>query len=162
MPSFILTIPHTDLGQFVKSIGGQAPDLGMFSDIPSLRQWFTAVKERMTAEIGPSFPGIKEKDHQISVRDGAQITVRTYQPESPPSSGSPLAVIYHGGGWCIGGLENEELLCRLLCSKLGVTCVNVDYRLAPDHKFPIAVHDGYDATKWVCVKRSGEEDVVTD
>ena len=140
--------------QFVQSIGGVAPDIGMFPDIASCRQWITASKAAMSAEIGGRIPGVNETDHQVAVRDGSQITVRVYQPESQPSGGSPLAVIYHGGGWCIGGLENEELLCRLLCSKLGVTCVNVDYRLAPEHKFPTAVHDGYDATKWVCESSS--------
>jgi hypothetical protein len=50
---------------------------------------------------------------------------------------------------CIGGLENEELLCRTTCSKFGVVAVNVDYRLGPEYKFPTAQHDSYDATKWV-------------
>jgi hypothetical protein len=58
-------------------------------------------------------------------------------------------VMLHGGGWCIGGLENEELQCRLLASKLGCVCVNVDYRLAPEHKFPVPVYDCIDATNWV-------------
>jgi len=79
--------------------------------------------------MGTGTTGVKEHDHQVAVRDGSQITCRVYQPESgPPAGGSPLAVIFHGGGWCIGGLENEELLCRLLVTRLGVTAVNVDYR----------------------------------
>jgi len=117
----------------------------------------------MSAEIGGSISGVNENDHQVSVRDGSKITCRTYQPESPPSGGSPLVVIYHGGGWCIGGLENEELLCRLLTSKLGATCVNVDYRLAPEHKFPAAVHDCYDATKWViATTNTVRDEIATD
>lgn len=40
-------------------------------------------------------------------------------------------MVYHGGGWCIGGLENEELLCRKAVEAYGVVAVNVDYRLAP-------------------------------
>jgi hypothetical protein len=50
---------------------------------------------------------------------------------------------------CIGGLENEELLCRTTCAKFGLVAVNVDYRLGPEYKFPTAQHDSYDATKWV-------------
>jgi len=84
----------------------------------------------MSATMGGNIAGVTEQDHQVAMRDGSKIACRVYQPESPPSSGSPLAVIFHGGGWCIGGLENEELLCRLLASKLGVTAVNVDYRFA--------------------------------
>lgn len=70
------------------------------------------------------------------------------------SGGSPLAVIYHGGGWCIGGLENEELLCRLITSRLGFVSVNVDYRLAPEYQFPIPVEDCHDATKWAAANAS--------
>ncbi|KAK4543948.1 hypothetical protein LTR36_004722 [Oleoguttula mirabilis] len=149
-----LSKPDPEWEEFVKSIGGQAPDLGLFPNIPSLRKWIIQSKAAMSAEMGGSIPGVKETDHQVPVRDGTKITCRVYHPEAPPSGGSPLAVIYHGGGWCIGGLENEELLCRLLCSKLGVTCVNVDYRLAPEHKFPIPVHDSYDATKWAAENAS--------
>lgn len=127
-----------------------------------MRAWITESKKAMIAQMGSDIPGVKETDHQVPVRDGSTITCRTYQPESPPSGGSPLVVIYHGGGWCIGGLENEELLCRLLVSKLGTTCVNVDYRLAPEHKFPAAVHDSYDATKWVSFPRWISEDEAAD
>ena len=175
-------------------MGGQQPDLGLFPTIDSLREWITKAKLSMSAEMGTNFDGVKEHDHQVSMRDGGRITCRVYQPENPPSDGSPLAVIYHGGqffpqregfaenryailayakdyvepaicheparhmltclvrplgGWCIGGLENEELLCRLLTSKLGITSVNVDYRLSPEYKFPVPVHDCHDATKWV-------------
>jgi acetyl esterase/lipase len=120
----------------------------MFPTIQSARDWITAAKQNMTASA-ESVPGVKEeKDHQVTMRDGAKITVRTYHPEK---EGGPLAVFYHGGGWCIGGLENEELLCRRLCGRLGFVCANVDYRLAPEHKFPVPVNDSWDATKWVSV-----------
>ena len=55
----------------------------------------------------------------------------------------------HGGGWCLGGLENEELNCRNFAQQLGCVCLNVDYRLAPEHPFPAAVNDSWDALKWV-------------
>ena len=136
------------------NVAGQAPDIGLFPDIASLRKWITESKQAMSAEMGGAIEGVKESDHQIAVRDGSKIAVRVYQPESPPSGGSPLAVIFHGGGFCIGGLENEELLCRLLTSKLGITAVNVDYRLAPEYKWPIGPHDCYDATKWAAENAS--------
>ncbi|OQO01966.1 hypothetical protein B0A48_12439 [Cryoendolithus antarcticus] len=140
-----LSEPTEEWNELLKSIGGQAPDLGMFPDIASMRTWITEAKKAMTANFEP-VKGIKEeKDHEITVRDGSKITVRTYVPEK---SGGPLAVIYHGGGFCIGGLENEELLCRNLCGRLGCSVVNVDYRLAPEHVFPAAAHDCWDATVW--------------
>ena len=135
-------------------MGGVKPDIGLFPDIPSLRKWISDSKQAMSAEMGPKIEGVKEEEHQVAMRDGYKITCRTYTPEKPPSGGSPLVVIYHGGGFCIGGLENEELLCRLLTSKLGTTCVNVDYRLAPEHKFPSCAHDSIDATKWAASEAS--------
>lgn len=137
-------------------MGGVQPDIGLFPDIPSLRKWITDSKKAMSAQMGPTIEGVKEQDHQVPMRDGHKITCRVYTPESPPSGGSPLVVIYHGGGWCIGGLENEELLCRLLTSKLGTTCVNVDYRLAPEDRFPSCPHDCIDATKWAASNAGGD------
>ena len=127
-------------------MGGGCFDIGMFGSIDTLRDFISASKKNMTASHAP-VPGVKEeKDHQVKMRDGEKITVRTYTPEK---AGGPLYVIYHGGGWCIGGLENEELLCRLICGKLGFVAVNVDYRLAPEYVFPTAHNDCWDATKWV-------------
>ena len=51
----------------------------------------------MTAQIGGSIPGVKETDHQVAMRDGEKITCRVYQPETAPSGGSPLYVMFHGG-----------------------------------------------------------------
>lgn len=96
-------------------MGGQTFDIGTFTDIKSLRDFLRATKKDFTAEFmknnGP-ISGVKEeKDRQITVRDGEKITVRTYTPEK---SGGPLYVMIHGGGWCIGDLESEDLLSRLL------------------------------------------------
>lgn len=56
--------------------------------------------------------------------------------------------MYHGGGYCLGGLENEAVVCRGFAERGGVA-VNVDYRLAPEYKFPKGLEDAYDALKWV-------------
>ena len=89
-----------------------------------------------------------EEDRQIPVRDGSSITVRIHSPKSPPKDGSPVFVVYHGGGFVLGGLDNEALLCRKF-TELGGVAVNVDYRLAPEYPFPTPVNDAYDALKWV-------------
>lgn len=143
------TTPEWDA--VLESMGGQAFDIGMFEDIQTLRGFISATKKNMTASHSP-VPGVKEeKDHQVTMRDGGKITVRTYTPEK---AGGPLYVMYHGGGFSIGGLENEELLCRLLCGQLGIVAVNVDYRLAPEYKFPTAHNDCWDATKWAAENAS--------
>lgn len=135
------------VSQVVKSIPGGTPDIGMFTDIPSLRKFMADMKPQ--GEKPPPPAGIKEEDRQIPMGDGHKITVRIHSPEKAPSGGSPLYVMYHGGGWCIGGLEEEEPLIRNLVSQYGMTVVNVDYRLGPEYKFPTAHDDCYDATKWV-------------
>jgi acetyl esterase len=68
-----------------------------------------------------------------------------------PSGGAPLPamVFFHGGGWVIGDLETHDRLCRALANASGSLIVAVDYRLAPEHKFPAAVDDAFAAVKWV-------------
>jgi acetyl esterase/lipase len=113
-------------------------------------------KKAMTAAASDSSltQGVKEEDITVPARDGYNIPVRTYKPESPPAGGSPLIVFYHGGGFVIGGLEGEELNCRLFVQKFGCVCVNVDYRLAPEHPFPTPVLDSWDVTKWAAANAS--------
>ena len=90
---------------------------------------------------------VKETDHEIDTKDGARIVVRVYQ--GPKSDGGPALVWLHGGGFCLGGLDNEELLCRQFCEIYGGVAFNVEYRLAPEYPFPTPVYDCYDALKWV-------------
>jgi acetyl esterase/lipase len=54
----------------------------------------------MSEQMGGDISGIKETDHHVPMRDGTKINVRTHHPENPPSAGSPLAMMFHGGGWC--------------------------------------------------------------
>jgi acetyl esterase/lipase len=57
-------------------------------------------------------------------------------------------VMLHGGGWVLGGIDSEALLCRQWAEQLNGVAMNVDYRLAPEFKFPVPVYDCYDAVKW--------------
>jgi len=84
------------------------------------------------------------------------IPLRVYRPARVPAS-TPLAalVYFHGGGWVIGDLETHDVLCRQLTAESGVSVVSVDYRLAPEHKFPAAVDDAWAATRWT-VAHAGE------
>lgn len=71
-----------------------------------------------------------------------------FKPSSPPTGGSPLVVLYHGGGFCIGSPEGEEQTARNLTQAFGATCVSCSYRLAPEYKFPYAPKDSWEALKW--------------
>lgn len=76
-----------------------------------------------------------------------EIPVRIYTPEG--SGPFPVLVFFHGGGWVICTLDTHDGQCRSLTNGAGCVVVSVDYRLAPEHKFPAAPEDCYAATKWV-------------
>jgi acetyl esterase len=75
-----------------------------------------------------------------------EIPVRIYWPRSGQRVG--LVVYYHGGGWVLGDLETHDATCRHLANASDCIVVAVDYRLAPEHKFPAAVEDCYAAALW--------------
>ena len=60
----------------------------------------------------------------------------------------PVLVYFHGGGWVLGNIESHEGICRSLANAGGVIVVTVDYRLAPEYRFPAAADDAYAATLW--------------
>ena len=75
------------------------------------------------------------------------IPVRVYTPDAPAPR--PLIAWYHGGGHVIGDLDTYDAVCRDLAAESGAVVVSVDYRLAPEHRFPAAADDCYAATQWV-------------
>jgi acetyl esterase len=78
------------------------------------------------------------------------IPVRVYVPagEGP----FPVLVFYHGGGWVIGNIDSHDAPCRTLANKSGAIVASVDYRLAPEHRFPAGVDDAYAAAVWAAEK----------
>jgi acetyl esterase len=86
------------------------------------------------------------------VADGplGSIPLRLYRPvDVAATTPLPVLVYFHGGGWVIGDLDTHDVLCRQLTAEAGVSVVSVDYRLAPEHKFPAAVDDAWAATRWI-------------
>ena len=75
------------------------------------------------------------------------LAYRLYRPASPGPH--PLVVYFHGGGWVLGSQESDDPLCRDLCRRSGALIVSVDYRHAPEARFPAAADDGLAALRWV-------------
>ncbi|MEJ8279749.1 alpha/beta hydrolase [Pseudonocardia spirodelae] len=84
-----------------------------------------------------------------SVRDdrAGDVPVRIYTPEG--TGPFPVLLFLHGGGWVIGDLDSHDPVCRVLANRAGAVVVAVDYRLAPEHRFPSAVDDAVTALQWV-------------
>jgi acetyl esterase len=101
----------------------------------------------MMAQLGP--PPLQVAavdDHWVPVQ-GGEILVRTYRTSTDASL--PTVVFFHGGGWVIGSVDISDASCRQLASLSGCLVCSVDYRLAPEHKFPTAVDDAFAATVWI-------------
>ena len=75
------------------------------------------------------------------------LRARIYRKLEKAEEKQACLVYFHGGGWCIGSLSSHDHVCRWLAIHSGVTVISVDYRLAPEHKFPTAVEDAYAACK---------------
>ena len=107
------------------------------------------LREEMRAQSalspGPPEPVANVEDRMIPGPDG-EIPVRVYTPEG--SGPFPVLVFFHGGGFVICDLETHDGTCRSLANVPSCLVVSVDYRLAPEHRFPAAPEDCYAATCW--------------
>jgi acetyl esterase len=86
------------------------------------------------------------EDLRIPARDGHGLPARLY---APSAARLPLLLYFHGGGFTIGSLDTHDILCRELSRLAGCAVVSLDYRLAPEHKFPTAANDAWDALVWL-------------
>ena len=117
-----------------------------------------------TAELTPEIARANFRDDTatiagcpIAVGDVADVTIDTGHGSietrhyAPAGSGArPLLVYYHGGGFVLGDLDGHDNLCRRICRDAGIHVLSVDYRLAPEHRFPAAVDDALAAFRFAC------------
>jgi len=99
-----------------------------------------------TAALGPFEEVPAVADHRVPVT-GGEITVRVYKPAG--MGPHPVLVFYHGGGWVIGDLYTHDGICRSIVNAAGCAVASVDYRLAPEFKYPVPVEDSYAGLLWV-------------
>jgi acetyl esterase len=100
--------------------------------------------EQLFESLGPG-PEVHEARELAIPGSGGPIGARLYRP-SPERR--PLVLYFHGGGWLIGSARAFDVVCRQLAVASGCAVLSVDYRLAPEHPFPAAVEDAWDATAW--------------
>lgn len=95
---------------------------------------------------GPVDARVRISDTWFEARDGAQRGARVYRPAGPGPH--PVVVFYHGGGWVLGTTRQYDPLCAQIATRIGALVLSVDYRLAPEHRAPTAVHDAVDGLRW--------------
>jgi acetyl esterase len=95
--------------------------------------------------LGPEEPIFAVEDRQVP-SPAAELSVRVYRPREGVL---PALMFFHGGGWVLGDLAMSDTICRRLANAADCLVFSVDYRLAPEHRFPAAVDDCYAATAWV-------------
>ncbi len=112
-----------------------------------VRAGFAPVREM----IGPGPSVASVRDITIPGQAGG-IPARVYSPVADPPG---TVIYYHGGGWVLGSVDDWDAVSRALAVASGCTLVSVDYRLAPEHVFPAAADDAYDAFVWVASSLAG-------
>ncbi len=108
------------------------------------------------AELRQQFSGLTPIFHPPvdvatvnNLRTDSGIPLRVYHPMNAGGEPLPAIVYFHGGGWVMGNIETHDTLCRHLANAADAVIVSVDYRLAPEHPFPAAFDDAFEATQFV-------------
>lgn len=89
------------------------------------------------------------QDLRIPARDGVALPARLYAAQAEGHSALPLLLYLHGGGFVLGSVATHDRLCRTLAWQAQCAVVSLDYRLAPEHVFPTAHNDSWDALQWL-------------
>jgi acetyl esterase len=117
--------------------------------VPEARSAYVAASEVLEL---PRAPLARVEDVVVPAGDGAALPARLYAASTGPL---PVLLYLHGGGFTIGNLETHDSLCRQLALRSGAAVMALDYRLAPEHRFPTAVNDTWDALRWLASHGAG-------
>jgi acetyl esterase len=114
---------------------------------PEAREFYMAAR----VVSNPEPPALQSAEPLSIPAPHGAIPARVYTPKKLRKTDglAPCLVFFHGGGWVIGNLETHDVVCRKLADEGELIVISVDYRLAPEHKFPAAVDDAISATNWV-------------
>jgi acetyl esterase/lipase len=104
-----------------------------------------AVQDDAAATVFGPVPDIAWENRSLPGPAG-EIPVRVYSPSAEPA---PVLVYFHGGGWVLGSLNTHHGVCATLARLSGCVVCSVDYRMAPEHRFPAALDDAWAVTTWV-------------
>jgi acetyl esterase len=99
--------------------------------------------------VGPKDVPVGKTENLTVPGPGGPIAIRLYTPVAAGHDPMPALIYYHGGGFVIGNIETHDGLCRMMANEGGFRVISVDYRLAPECKYPAAIDDAFAALAWV-------------
>lgn len=112
---------------------------------PQGREMFVGMMQM----IGPKDVPVGKIENIKIPGPGGEIPLRIYTPVAAGADALPVLIYFHGGGFVIGDLETHDGLCRQFANEGDFRVIAVDYRLAPEHKFPAALDDAFAAVQWI-------------
>jgi acetyl esterase len=124
------------------------------ANLPSIEEQ-TIEQARAQMDLSTRFlgkpPYVDRVENRTIAGPGGDLAIRLITPEGAGQAKGtlPIVVYYHGGGWVLGGLSSHENVCRALANASDAMVAIVDYRLAPEHRFPAAADDAYAALVWL-------------
>ena len=108
-----------------------------------------------TAVFAPATPPLDHVADDVLPGPAGPLPIRIYRPRGLGARLLPTVAFFHGGGWVFGNRDSHDAVCRILAHQAGALVVSLDYRLAPEHKFPAAFDDCVAATRWL-LAQAGE------
>jgi len=140
---------------FIKIIGvfGYKIDTENFSDIERTRSNFSRLKIKISEDTPKKF---RTKNHVLNHAEN--VFIREYIPNKITSEKSML--YFHGGGYVLGSVDTHHNFVSLMCIELGIKIYSLEYRLAPENKFPIALNDAFEAYQWLKNKDYSEQQIM--
>ena len=123
------------------------PELDIWTDLEKTRSLGKKMRQKI---IGQTLPveGVQHADYVLPQDDAHDLVFRVYRPDSQTDP-LPALLWMHGGGYCLGAMENDDSIVRQFVKETGCIMVSVDYRLAPEFPYPIALNDCYAVLSWI-------------
>jgi acetyl esterase len=135
--------------------------LRILPNAATVSRWPAARRKQLKPASWMTYPpptAVQVMRESIDTADGA-LELKWFRKDPLQA---PSILFIHGGGWVLGGVDSLDYLCANLCDRLQAAVVAVDYRLAPEHRFPAALEDCYAALAWTAARARGPIVVVGD
>lgn len=130
----------------IEASPGDGQSMAFHQSTPAqAREAFEQASLRMRWNV----PQVDTEDLYCRARDGAQLALRLYRPQGASTQPLPVLLYLHGGGFVVGSIASHDGVCREFCARTPCAVLTVDYRRAPEQRFPVALDDCADALAWL-------------